>query len=66
MAGLKRYKFEAEKFNEEKKDYVMDTLEDHLGLVLKNKGLFAQAKENFEYSIKLNPDYELAKKELNI
>ena len=38
----------------------------YLGLVLKNKGLFAQAKENFEYSIKLNPDYELAKKELNI
>lgn len=38
----------------------------YLGLVLKNKGLSAQAKENFEYSLKLNPDNELAKKELNI
>lgn len=38
----------------------------YLGLVLKNKGLFAQAKENFEYSMKLNPDNELVKKELNI
>ena len=34
--------------------------------ILKNKGLFAEAKDNFEHSLKLNPDYELTKKELNI
>lgn len=38
----------------------------YLGLILKNKGLLTEAKENFEYSLKLNPDYELTKKELNI
>ncbi len=38
----------------------------YLGLVLKNKGMTVQAKENFEHSLKLNPDYELPKKELNI
>ena len=38
----------------------------YLGLILKNKGLFAEAKDNFEHSLKLNPDYELTKKELNI
>lgn len=38
----------------------------YLGLILKNKGLFAEAKENFEHSLKLNPEYELTKKELNI
>ena len=36
------------------------------GLILKNKGLFAQAKENFEHSLDLNPDYDLPKKELKI
>lgn len=38
----------------------------YLGLVLKNKGLTAEAKKNFEHSLELNPDYELSKKELNI
>lgn len=38
----------------------------YLGLILKHKGLMAEAKENFEHSLKLNPDYELSKKELNI
>ena len=38
----------------------------YLGLVLKHKGLTAEAKENFEYSLKLNPEFELSKKELNI
>jgi tetratricopeptide (TPR) repeat protein len=38
----------------------------YFGLVLKEKGLFASANENFEQSLKLNPDYEPVKKELNI
>ena len=38
----------------------------YLGVILKNKGLFADAKENFERSLNLNPEYELTKKELNI
>lgn len=38
----------------------------YLGMIFKNKGLTAQANENFEQSHKLNPDYDLAKKELNI
>lgn len=38
----------------------------YLGLVLKDRGLSAEAKENFEHSLKLNPDYDLPKKELNI
>ena len=38
----------------------------YLGLVLKDKGMPLQAKENFEHSLKLNPDYDLVKKELNI
>lgn len=38
----------------------------YLGLVLKDKGMLLQAKENFEHSLRLNPDYDLPKKELNI
>ena len=38
----------------------------YLGLVLKNKGLVAEADKNFEKSLNLNPDYELAKEELKI
>lgn len=38
----------------------------YLGLVLKDKGMPLQAKENFEHSLKLNPNYDLPKKELNI
>lgn len=38
----------------------------YLGLVLKNKGLIAEADKNFEKSLNLNPDYELAKEELKI
>lgn len=38
----------------------------YFGLVLKEKGLFASANENFEQSLKLNPDFEPVKKELNI
>jgi tetratricopeptide (TPR) repeat protein len=38
----------------------------YLGLVMKNKGLTAEAGKNFEKSLDLNPNYELAKEELNI
>lgn len=38
----------------------------YMGLVLKNRGLTAEAHKNFEQSLNLNPEYELAKKELNI
>jgi tetratricopeptide (TPR) repeat protein len=38
----------------------------YLGLVMKNKGLTAEADKNFEKSLDLNPNYELAKEELNI
>ncbi len=38
----------------------------YLGLILKNKGLLAEADRNFEKSLKLNPDYQLAKEELKI
>lgn len=38
----------------------------YLGLVLKNKGLTADARQNFEKSLNLNPDYSLAKEELSI
>ena len=38
----------------------------YLGLVLKNKGLLADANKNFEKSLNLNPNYELAKEELKI
>lgn len=38
----------------------------YLGLVLKNKGLTADARKNFEKSLDLNPDYDLAKEELSI
>lgn len=38
----------------------------YFGLVLKEKGLFASAKENFEQSLKLNPDFTPAKEELQI
>ncbi len=38
----------------------------YLGLVLKNKGLTAEAKSNFEKSLNLNPNYSLAKEELSI
>ncbi len=38
----------------------------YLGLVLKNKGLISDASKNFEKSLELNPDYSLAKEELNI
>lgn len=38
----------------------------YFGLVLKNKGLTAEANRNFEKSLNLNPDYSLAKKELSI
>lgn len=38
----------------------------YLGLVLKNKGLTAEAHKNFEKSLNLNPDYSLAKEELSI
>ncbi len=38
----------------------------YLGLVLKNKGLMAEANKNFEKSLNLNPDYSLAKEELKI
>lgn len=38
----------------------------YFGIVLKEKGLFASAKENFEQSHKLNPEFELVKEELKI
>ena len=38
----------------------------YLGLVLKNKGLVAEANKNFEKSLNINPDYSLAKEELKI
>lgn len=38
----------------------------YLGLALKNKGLAAEAGKNFQKSLELNPDYSLAKEELNI
>jgi tetratricopeptide (TPR) repeat protein len=38
----------------------------YIGLVMKNKGLTAEADKNFEKSLNLNPNYELAKEELNI
>ncbi|MDY6310565.1 MAG: tetratricopeptide repeat protein [Cyanobacteriota bacterium] len=38
----------------------------YLGLVMKGKGMLAEANENFAHSLKLNPDYDLAKKELNL
>lgn len=38
----------------------------YLGLILKNKGLLAEADKNFEHSLKLNPEYQLAKEELKI
>ena len=38
----------------------------YLGLVLKNKGLTADARKNFEKSLDLNPNYNLAKEELSI
>lgn len=38
----------------------------YLGIVLKNKGLIAEADKNFKKSLELNPDYSLAKEELNI
>ncbi len=38
----------------------------YLGLVLKNKGLTADARKNFEKSLDLNPDYSLVKEELSI
>ena len=36
------------------------------GLILKNKGLIAEAQKSFEKSYSLNSDYQLVKKELNI
>lgn len=36
------------------------------GLLLKNKGLLAEANKNFKKSLEINPDYELAKEELSI
>jgi len=36
------------------------------GLVLKNKGLTAEAKKSFEQSVNLDPENNLAKEELNI
>lgn len=38
----------------------------YLGLLLKNKGLEAEADKNFKKSLDLNPDYGLAKEELKI
>lgn len=38
----------------------------YLGLVLKNKGLTAEADKNFEKSLNLNPEYLPAKEELKI
>ncbi|MBD5402923.1 tetratricopeptide repeat protein [bacterium] len=38
----------------------------YLGLILKNRGLTAEAHKNFEKSLDLNPDYSLAKEELSI
>lgn len=38
----------------------------YFGLILKNKGLYSAANDNFEQSLKLNPEYEPAKEELNI
>ncbi len=38
----------------------------YLGLILKNKGMAQDAKRNFETCLNINPDYEPAKKELNI
>ncbi len=38
----------------------------YLGLVLKNKGLIAEADKNFEKSLNINPNYILAKEELKI
>ncbi|MBQ8459227.1 tetratricopeptide repeat protein [bacterium] len=37
-----------------------------MGLIMKNKGLNDEAKKNFEKSLSINPDYELAKEELKI
>ena len=36
------------------------------GLVLKNKGLTAEARKSFEQSLNLDPENNLAKEELNI
>lgn len=38
----------------------------YLGLVLKNKGLTAEANKNFEKSLNLNPNYQPVKEELQI
>ncbi len=38
----------------------------YFGLVLKNKGLYSAAYDNFEHSLRLNPEFTLAKEELNI
>ncbi len=38
----------------------------YMGLVLKNKGLMAEANSSFKKSLELNPDYDLAKEELSI
>jgi tetratricopeptide (TPR) repeat protein len=38
----------------------------YLGLILKDRGLRAEAKQNSEHSLKLNPDYDIPKKDLNI
>lgn len=38
----------------------------YMGLVLKNRGLIAESRQNFEKSLNLNPDYAPAKEELSI
>ena len=38
----------------------------YFGKVLQNKGLVAEANKNFEHSLELNPDFNLAKEELSI
>ena len=38
----------------------------YLGLVYKNKGLMTEANKNFEKSLEINPEYSLAKEELEI
>lgn len=38
----------------------------YLGLILKNKGLTAEANKNFEKSLNLNPNYQPVKEELQI
>lgn len=38
----------------------------YMGLVMKNKGLTEEANRNFEKSLNLNSNFDLAKKELNI